>query len=148
MDSQKSRSFLPKIILLIIIIGIAFGGYYLYQRIKKTPANPKAASFQDGQNTLEKVGKLIELPKDEVPTLATVSDKKKLADQAFFKNAENGDKVLIYQKSRKAIIYRPSTNKIIEVGPVNLAPEPSIPSASSSASSPIASPSGSIAPIK
>lgn len=67
----------------------------------------------------QKVGKLIELPSDEQPKIISVSNKEKLAGQLFFLNAENGDKVLIFPKSGKAILYRPSENKIIEVAVVN-----------------------------
>lgn len=56
----------------------------------------------------------------EIPTIATVSDKSSLSGQDFFKSAENGDKVLIYTVAKKAVLYRPSIGKIIEVGPVNL----------------------------
>jgi hypothetical protein len=31
-----------------------------------------------------------------------------------------GDKVLIYSRAQKAILYSPSKNKIIEVAPINL----------------------------
>ncbi len=64
----------------------------------------------------------MELPSGETPTVAAVSDVSKLQGQQFFVNAKNGDQVLIYSNAKKAILYRPSTNKIIEVGPVNLTP--------------------------
>lgn len=81
--------------------------------------NPTEAARQEVKALMERVGKLIELPNEE-PTVATISDKEKLKDQPFFVKSENGDKVLIYTQARKAILYRPSTNKIIEVSTVNL----------------------------
>ena len=63
------------------------------------------------------------LPKDETPTLATVSDPEKLKDQRFFVNAVKGDKVLVYSLAKKAILYSPSLDKIIEVAPVNVGGE-------------------------
>lgn len=58
------------------------------------------------------------LPPDETPTIATVSDMHALEGQLFFKNAQVGDKVLMYMVSQKAILYRPSSDLIIEVGPI------------------------------
>jgi hypothetical protein len=71
----------------------------------------------EAREIIRKVGELTILP-DETPTVATVADKKSLQKQAFFERAENGDKVLIFETAKKAILYRPSTNKIIEIGPV------------------------------
>lgn len=66
------------------------------------------------------VGKIIELPEDETPTVATVTDLEKVKEQAFFRNAQNGDKVLIFTNAKKAFLYRPSANMIIEVGVINI----------------------------
>ncbi|PIR80160.1 MAG: hypothetical protein COU25_01495, partial [Candidatus Levybacteria bacterium CG10_big_fil_rev_8_21_14_0_10_35_13] len=54
------------------------------------------------------------------PTIATITDKSQLSTQPFFNNAVDGDKVLVYANAKKAILYRPSTDKIIEVAPVNI----------------------------
>lgn len=80
--------------------------------------NGKSDSQAEAQQLINKVGNLIILPTDEQPTVATVSDLAKLKDQPFFANAQIGDKVLIYTQARKAILYRPSTNKIIELAPL------------------------------
>ncbi len=68
--------------------------------------------------TVADVGKLMLLPDGETPTYGTVADTSKLKSQTFFKNAHNGDEILIYQKARLTILYRKSLNKIINVGPL------------------------------
>jgi hypothetical protein len=92
----------------------------LNDRYEKLLADPEQAALEEIRILVERVGALITLPADEVPQIATVLDKDALKDQAFFLNSENGDKVLIYSKAMKAVLYRPSTNKIIEVSPLIL----------------------------
>jgi len=75
------------------------------------------------EEVIEMVGQLMVLPLDEKPTVATVSDPKKLLGQPFFDRAEEGFKVLIYARSGKAILYDPKQDKIVEVGPINFRDE-------------------------
>lgn len=82
----------------------------------------QAAADVEIENVLMSVGKLIRLPEDEVPTVATVSEPEKLKDQSFFAHATVGDKVLIYTKARKAYLYNPRDNILIEVAPINTDP--------------------------
>jgi len=107
-------------ILIFASLGAAIFFYIKYQNTLKILKDPKESVKLESKLLVEKIGKLMELPKGEEPTVATVSDKDKLSNQPFFANAQNGDKVFIYAKGKKAILYRPSTNKIIEVGPVNI----------------------------
>lgn len=60
------------------------------------------------------------LPADEQPALITVTDKSKVKTE-FLRAAENGDKLLVYKDAKKALLYRPSIDKLVEVGPVSLA---------------------------
>ncbi len=85
-------------------------------------ATPEEDQVKELQRTVKSVSRLMILPETEQPTLATVSDVSKLKDQAFFANAKTGDKVLIYPNSRKAILYSPSLDKIVEVSSLNLSP--------------------------
>lgn len=111
--SGISKKKLVIILVLALLIVASVGGFifFQYQQQNKTPDNPQA----EIQDLTVKVGKLMDLPNDEEPVVATVSDVTKLASQPFFAKALNGDKVLAYSKAKKAILYRPSTNKIIEV---------------------------------
>ncbi len=83
-------------------------------------ADPNFEAKQEVASLVEKVGQLITLPSDEQPTIATVTDLDALKDQPFFTNAAVGDKVLIYTNASKAILYRPSENKIIEKAPLQV----------------------------
>lgn len=83
-------------------------------------SNPQAQSQDEARQLKDKVGALIELPGDELPTVATVVDADKIKNQAFFSKSQNQDKVLLFAKAGKAVLYRPSTNRIIEVAPINL----------------------------
>lgn len=126
-EKQETRRKLPgfvgKFIPYLIIIILAVGGTAYVARQK-----PEILGLSKGQAQVQAeidklvadVGKLIALPKDEKPTVATVTDIEKVKDQPFFKNAKNGDKVLIYTNEKKAILYRPTENLIVEVGAVNI----------------------------
>ena len=115
-----------KILITVLMIALLGAVFYLYRENNKKLAllnDPALVTKSEIEQIKSKVAKLIELPSDEDPSLVTVVDKNKIMDQEFFKNAENGDKVLIYIKAKEAIIYRPSTNKIIGIGPVDLSSE-------------------------
>ncbi|MCL6096324.1 MAG: hypothetical protein M1444_01395 [Patescibacteria group bacterium] len=142
MDSAKSKTvFAPSKAGWAIIIGFllllaAIPSYYFYNQYQKNQSlqNPNEAANIQAQNLIDKVGTLIELPTSEQPQIATVSDKTKLSGQPFFARAENGDKVLIFSGAKKAILYRPSINKIIEVSVLNIEANKQPPVSSSSAS--------------
>lgn len=111
-------------LLIVAGLGIAAWKFYQSQQLLKKMQNPNAANEKEISKIVEQVGRLISLPEGETPSVATVSDKEKLKDQSFFERAENGDKVLIYTEAKKAYLYRPSTNMLIEVAPLNIADNP------------------------
>lgn len=121
----RNKRFITLVALLIIAGSGAAGGYYYNQynesqKEVKRLSNPQEAAKAQVNEAVANVGKLVDLPTGETPTLATVNDPAKLKDQAFFAKAKTGDQVLIYTQAKKAILYRPSTNKIIEIAPVNI----------------------------
>jgi hypothetical protein len=66
------------------------------------------------------ISKVLELPPSETPTLATVKDAAKLKSQPFFKDTQDGDKVLIYSQAGRAVLYRPTTKKVLEFSSISL----------------------------
>jgi hypothetical protein len=140
-NSQKSRRW-PLIIAgsAFLVLLLVLGGLYFraQSKLKQTQKaleqqqnDPAAQLKKDNQELITKVGKLIILPIDEDPTVATVSDLNKLQGQPFFAKAQLGDKVLIYTKAKKAILYRPSSNQIIELAPLLDSAQPAAPTTSS-----------------
>ena len=102
------------LMLLILAVGAAVFFYIQYQNATENKAAKEVATIT------KELAKIMILPKNETPTIATIADKEKLKDQPFFKNAQNGDKVVVFTNSQKAIIYRPSTKQIVDVGPIQL----------------------------
>jgi hypothetical protein len=135
MESEGKKTgfgWVVKLIILIIILAAVYGGWKYFGQKNNGQAIPNQTQNQAGseqnvsqaevekatQELLVKVGKLIILP-DEKPNFATVLDAKKLiAEQSFYAGSENGDQLLIYPKAQKAIIYSPSRNILVNVGPV------------------------------
>ena len=114
------------IIVLGVLLLVAIWGLFQYRKasslqneLENLKNNPAQVAQEETNTLVKKVSEFLTLP-DEQPTLATVTDPKLLRDQPFFAQAQTGDKVLIYALAKKAILYRPSTNKVIEVAPINL----------------------------
>jgi hypothetical protein len=110
-------------LVLALILVVAVYLYQLYDGTKTQVNKGDAGSSNllgDDEIVFNEVSKIIMLPPDETPVVRTVTNAKLLSSQSFFKDAQNGDKVLIYQESQKAILYRPSEGKLVNVASVNL----------------------------
>jgi hypothetical protein len=128
---------------IMVIAGIAgalllsavpsFYFYGQYRQLQKKLKDPTAVTKEDAKKLIDQIGMLMELPAGEEPGVATVTDKEKLSGQPFFIKAQNGDRLLIYTQARRAILFRPSTNKIIDIAPINLGDATATASATSSA---------------
>ena len=94
---------------------------------------------QEAKDIIARVGRHMMLP-NETPIVTTVTDVASLRGQSFFANALNGDRILVY--SKRAILYRPSIDKIIEVG--YILPTPAAGTEATNASNMAASASGKI----
>lgn len=107
----------------IVLLLAAVPSYYFYNKSKEAEKrlnDPNTSNKQVIDEVVKKAGHHILLPSGEQPTLATVSDASKVKGQPFFLNAQNGDKVLVYTQARKAYLYRPGQDIIIEVAPLSI----------------------------
>jgi len=107
--------------LAIIILAASAGFFFIqYQNAqKKVNENPELAAAISAEKQrdelIKKVSQLVEVPGNETPVIATVEDKTKLNKQEFYSKTENGDRVLLYKNNKIAILYRPSSNRIINL---------------------------------
>jgi hypothetical protein len=115
-----------EVLLVLALIGVSYYAYTLSNdkkdlksQVSNLQANTQLAIQTQTDDLISTVGSLMTLPTNETPTVANVSDAAKAKQQSnFFANAQNGDKVLMYVKAGQAILFRPSTSKIILVAPL------------------------------
>jgi hypothetical protein len=106
------------IIGLVVVIVVGGVAYHIHQNHLANGGGPSSQSQIN--KTVDEVGQLMLLPTGEQPTLAIVNNAAKYRSVSFFKNAQNGDELLVYAQAREAILYRPSINKIIAVAPLSV----------------------------
>ncbi len=117
--SAKTTFRLVNIVVILALAGAA--GYYFKKYDDLKNSTPEKIQQAQTDQYVKEVGKVYSLPKNEKPDVATVKDKEALKKQyPFFDQAENNDVVLIYKDAKLAILYRPSTHKVIKAGPVNI----------------------------
>ena len=125
--SLKIKVGWPLFLVLIILAG--FGGisvyfYSHYQHAQELLRDPAAAAQEETRLLVEKIDRHILVPKGETPIIAKVTDTKQLAGNPFFAQAQTGDVMVIFSQAKKAILYRPGTDRIVNI--LSLNPEPSV----------------------
>lgn len=109
----------------VLIVAIVAGGgyagfrYYQYYISPDEAFKREAKTYETNyKEMMSEADKQVDLPKDEVPVMAAVSDENAVKNQEFFQDAKNGDRIILYKKSKKAFLYRPSTKKVIAQAPL------------------------------
>lgn len=121
--SKKSLAIILIIIIAIIIIPF---GVYRYNRYTHTPEYLKEQQDEEIEDLLAKISKVMLLP-SEKPDMHNIDDPEKItAWQPFFQNTIKGDKLFIFNKSSKAILYSPERDLIVNAGSISFV-EPNIP---------------------
>ncbi len=124
-NSKKTRKnplvigLMGLVALLISCLIVVSFGYYKEKTRKLTAQEVQEVQDKEIEILLDQVKQHILLPEDQEPSVATIMDAQALKnDSLFFQKAEDGFKVIIY--SDRAILFDPTKNIIINVGPVQL----------------------------
>ena len=109
------------ITLVFLVIAVAALGtaFYYYRAYTNVLSDPSVLQKNESQEITKALSRHIVVPEEE-PNIGTITDTSILASQPFFAKAALGDKIIIYKNAGKAIIYRPSIDRIIEFGPINV----------------------------
>lgn len=92
----------------LCLAGIGSGVFFFAQYSQvQAKANQK-------ENLTKRIAALAVLP-DDSSTLVTVADKTKLQNKQLADKVSNGDVLMIFAKTQRLIIYRPSDNKIVDM---------------------------------
>ncbi len=109
----------------VVLVGGFIWAFVNYQKAQDrldklgTAEGQKKVAQEEIQSVIKVLSELILLPEGEEPIVATVKEAEALREkEAFYKNVQPGDKIVIFSQSRKAIIYRPKDNKLVNVGPI------------------------------
>jgi hypothetical protein len=106
---------------LILGVGIIAGAYWIYTKPSTitTPEGELVEISAEDKRDLKTLAKLYDVPQDIVPLMAKVNDPDALRvdEPVFFKNAQVGDRVAVYQDF--AILFDPKEPKLRHVGPVD-----------------------------
>lgn len=96
------------VIFIALVLSVAVAALFYINRTDKILTD---------EQIITSVNKVLKIEGDGNPAILTINDKTK-ANQAqpFLDIAEEGDKVLLYYKAKKAVLYRPSGNQIIREG--------------------------------
>ncbi|MDQ5950068.1 MAG: hypothetical protein QG585_8 [Patescibacteria group bacterium] len=115
---NKSKK-ITKIVTILLVVAALLSVFFFIQ-YRSSLKDPDALNREKIESLVVKVEKLIDLPQGELPTLAEITSIENLKDQPFFAKAKVGDQVLLYTVARKAYLYDPVANVIVEVASVNL----------------------------
>ncbi len=115
--------------ILILAAGMSIGwmgrdAYAAYTTSKHASVNTtkEAATPESEVAALQaSIASLLANPPAETPALLTVTDTSKLTTD-FLRQSQPGDKVLLYNDSKKVIIFRPTAHKIVDIGPLTITP--------------------------
>lgn len=124
----KKKLFILVIVIIILLAGGLIWAITKYQKTNGGASLAAIATVSQQQSTaelLQKVGQHLDLPAGETPQVYVIQDASQLvSQQPFWVGVTNGDVALIYMTARKAVVYSPTRDKIVNVGPIYLSDNP------------------------
>lgn len=121
-NKQKKLKLILSVGILIILLLGSFAGYsqyklYMLTQEEKKTETASGSAPKTGEEVVKALSRHILVPSG-VPQIAEVQDAAKLRDtQAFFKDVEAGDVVVVYEST--IFVYRPSKDIVVASGDIS-----------------------------
>lgn len=108
--SRRKGRRLNVILSILLIIAVVVGGFWYWQYHKTADKNPES----EQRRWTSELSKVIVMP-DEKPLITTVLDKTKLTNETLASQAQNGDRLYIFAKSERLVLYRPADKRVVNM---------------------------------
>ncbi len=116
-DKKKILKIAAIIIVAFLVLLLASGIAVMLKNISQ-PKNIFPVEKSSEETAVSRAAKHLLLP-EEKPVIIEIKNSADLAkEQAFYAGARDGDILLIYAAAKKAVIYSPARDMIINVGPI------------------------------
>lgn len=98
------------ILSILLVVAIGAGGFWYWQYRQSVAKSPQA----EQQRWKDELDAVAIAPKEE-PVVTTVLDKNKLTNETLRSQAQNGDRIYIYAKNKRIILYRPAQQRVVNM---------------------------------
>jgi hypothetical protein len=104
--------------LIVLLLTLIAAGTFWYLTNSPWQYNYTPAPAEGVDAVAKRVAELVAVPDNESPTVITVANPQELRQWPLFRESQIGDKVLVYKKSGRIIVYNPTKDKIVAAGMV------------------------------
>lgn len=118
-SAQSKKWLIVGAVVVALLLATAGHFFWQYLALKNDPA---VANKETIARVTDQVGDILQVPADEEPQVAQVTEPDKLKAQPFFAGVQKDDYLIVYQKAKLAILYREKDRKLINVDHVELTP--------------------------
>ena len=102
-----------------VIVGLLLlGASFWAGRMTALRNDPARAAAQERDELIAQVSSMVDFSSDEAPTILTVNDTTVLKSDPFFAEAQKGDKILVYAKAKKVVLFDPRAGRILKIEPL------------------------------
>ncbi|MCX7997205.1 MAG: hypothetical protein N2691_05660 [Patescibacteria group bacterium] len=101
----------------VLVISLVVSGYFAWHayEFKQSRLDPDRAAKLQAERIVSRVSRLMDMPSTERASVAVLGARSDEQYRDFFSQAIPGDAVIIFPQARRAILYRDSIDRIIDI---------------------------------